>query len=122
MPIWIIDEALTKLLCTLVAVVATLGPISALAAPSPSPALGTLLVAPPAGYKQLTTGTFHGQFDATAYAAQYQSNVLAGITLIHDGFVDGYGMEWVQSSTHRVLIEFVIAFAGARGAKSWLGY
>jgi len=98
-------------------------PATADAAPSPSPALGTLLAAPPAGYRQMTTGTFHGQFDATTYAGQYQSNALAaGITLIHDGFVDGYGMEWAQSSTHRVLIEFVIAFSGARGAKSWLGY
>ena len=98
-------------------------PITAHAAPSPSPALGTLLVAPPAGYKMLTTGTFHGQFDATTYAGQYQSGAaLAGLTLIHDGFVDGYGMEWVQSSTHRVIIEFVIAFSGQRGAKSWLGY
>ncbi len=98
-------------------------PITADAAPSPSPALGTLLVAPPAGYKQLTTGTFHGQFDATGYAESYGSNSLsAGITLIHDGFVDGYGMEWVQTSTRRVLIEFAIAFGGGRGAKSWLGY
>jgi hypothetical protein len=98
-------------------------PITAESAPSPSPALGTLLVAPPAGYKQLTTGTFHGQFDATGYAESYQSNALAAsLTLIHDGFVDGYGMEWFQISTHRVLIEFVIAFGGGRGAKSWLGY
>jgi hypothetical protein len=110
-------------LCALAVAVLAVLPLTAGAAPSPSPALGTLLLAPPTGYKQLTTGTFHGQFDATTYASQYQSNSLAaGITLIHDGFVDGYGMEWVQSSTHRVLIEFVIAFAGARGAKSWLGY
>jgi hypothetical protein len=69
------------------AVLAALGPVTASAAPSPSPALGSLLAAPPAGYKELTTGTFHGRFDAT----QYQSKALeAGITLIHDGFVDGW--------------------------------
>ena len=115
-------ELLKKLLCSLGAAVAILGPISASAAPSPSPALGSLLVAPPTGYKQLTTGTFHGQFDATTYASQYQSKGLAAITLISDGFVDGYGMQWVQSSTHRVLIEFVIAFKGGKGAKTWLGF
>jgi hypothetical protein len=31
-------------------------------------------------------------------------------------------MTWVQRSTGRALIEFVIAFDGGRGAKSWLGY
>ncbi len=112
-----------KMLSALAAVAATFGPISASAAPSPSPALGTLLLPPPSGYAVVTSGTFHGRFDATAYAAQYGSKALeAGITLIHDGFVDGYGMSWVQKSTGRALIEFVIAFEGGRGAKSWLGY
>jgi hypothetical protein len=119
----IIQRIVKQVLCAIaIAALAEL-PISASAAPSPSPALGAVLAAPPAGYVLLGTGTFHGQFTATDYAKQYQSKVLeAGLTLIHDGFVDGYGMTWVQRSTHRVLIEFVIAFGGARGAKSWLGY
>jgi len=112
-----------QVLCAIAIAALAVIPSSASAAPSPSPALGSLLAAPPAGYVQVSTGTFHGQFDATAYASQYQSNTLeAGITLIHDGFVDGYGTEWVQRSTGRALIEFVIAFQGQRGAKSWLGY
>jgi hypothetical protein len=82
-----------------------------------------VLLAPPAGYTQLVTGTFHGQFGLHNYAAQFQSQVLeATITLVHDGFVDGYGMEWVQRSTGRLLLEFVIAFKGGSGAMSWLGY
>jgi hypothetical protein len=112
-----------KLLCAGVAVMAAFGPISVSAAPSPSPALGTLLAAPPAGYTQLAGATFHGQFSAGAYAEQYQSSSLeAGVALIQDGFVDGYGMTWIQRSTGRVLLEFVIAFVGGKGANSWLGY
>jgi len=112
-----------QVLCAIAVAALAVIPSSASAAPSPSPALGSLLAAPPAGYVQVSTGTFHGQFDATAYASQYQSNTLeAGITLIHDGFVDGYGTTWLQRSTGRALIEFVIAFEGERGAKSWLGY
>jgi hypothetical protein len=112
-----------KLLSALALVVAFLGPISVSAAPSPSPALGTLLATPPAGYVAVSNGPFHGQFSAAGYASQYQSKTLeAGITLIHDGFVDGYGMTWVQRSTNRVLLEYVIAFDGGNGAKSWLGY
>jgi hypothetical protein len=100
-----------------------LGPISASAAPTPSPALGSLLVAPPAGYTQLTTATLHGRFDVTTYASQYQSgNLLAEIALRQDGFVDGYGMTWIQRSSNRILLEFVIAFKGGKGANSWLGY
>ena len=59
-----------KLLYAL-AIVAALGPIAAWAAPSPSPALGTLLVAPPAGSTRLTSGPLQGQFSATTYAEQY---------------------------------------------------
>lgn len=99
-----------------------LGPIPASAAPSPSPALGGLLVTPPAGYSELTTATLHGRFDATTYASQYQSNLVAAITLRQDGFVDGYGMTYIQRSTNRILLEFVIAFKGGKGAKSWLDY
>ena len=82
-----------------------------------------MLLAPPAGYTQLATGTFHGQFGVRAYAAQFQSKELeATITLVHDGFVDGYGMEWVHRSSGRLLLEFVIAFKGGSGAKDWLGF
>jgi hypothetical protein len=111
------------MLCAMAVAAAVLLPISASAAPSPSPALGSLLAAPPSGYVLVSSGTFHGRFDATAYAAQYGSKSLeAGLTLIHDGFVDGYGTTWLQRSTGRALIEFVIAFEGGKGAKSWLGY
>ena len=121
---WIIRQIVKRMLCGIAIAAATaLGPLSASAAPSPSPALGSLLLPGPAGYVSVATGPFHGQFTATDYASQYQSKTLeAGITLIHDGFVDGYGTTWVQRSTGRVLLEFVIAFGGGSGAKSWMGY
>jgi hypothetical protein len=119
----IIQRTVKQALCATAIAALALGPIPASAAPSPSPALGGLLVAPPAGYAPLTTATLHGQFDATTYASQYQSgNVLAEIALRQDGFVDGYGMTWIQRSTNRVLLEFVIAFKGGKGAKSWLDF
>jgi hypothetical protein len=110
-------------LCALAIVALALGPIPASAATTPSPALGTLLVAPPAGYTALSTATLHGRFDTTTYTSQYTSGaMLAEISLRQDGFVDGYGMTWIQRSTNRILIEFVIAFKGGKGAKSWLDF
>lgn len=80
-------------------------------------------MAQPAGYAELTTGPFHGQFTLPSYAAQFQPSQLeATVTLVRDGFVDGYGMQWTQRSTGRLLLEFVIAFKGGRGAKDWLGF
>lgn len=112
-----------RLLYAFALAVAMIGPLSAAAAPTPTPALSTLLMGPPAGYAVSSSPPFNGQFDATAYAAQYGSSSLgAGLTLIQDGFVDGYGKTWAQRSTGRALIEFVIAFRGGKGAKSWLGF
>jgi hypothetical protein len=113
-----------KQLLSAVAIAAlALIPTSASAAPTPSPALSSLLVAAPAGYTPLTTATLHGRFDASAYASQYTSGrVEALLNLVKDGFVDGYGATYLQKSTNRVLLEFVIAFKGGKGAKSWLDF
>jgi hypothetical protein len=112
-----------KLLYALALAIAAIGPVSAAAAPTPSPALAGLLAPPPAGSSQLMSGPLQGQLTATAYAKQYQAKALeAGITLIHDGFVDAYGLEWVQRSNTQDLVEFVIAFSGRKGAMDWLGY
>ncbi len=112
-----------KLLYALAIVIVTAAPLSASAATIPSPALGTLLAAAPAGSSRVTSGPLQGQLTASSYAQQYQSKALeAGITLIHDGFVDGYGLEWFLRSTNQNLVEFVIAFSGGNGAKDWLGY
>jgi hypothetical protein len=99
-----------------------LGPISASASPTPSPTLDTLLVAPPSGYTELTSSPFHGKFTAHDYAQASDSSKAEQIeqTLTRDGFVDGYGMTWINQASQHALVEAVIAFTGGKGAKSWL--
>ena len=107
---------------SLVALVA-LVPLSASAAsPSPSPALEKVIADPPAGYAQLTTAAIHGEFSAHDYASSADASKQAEVqdTLARDGFVDGFGMTWVNQGSQHVMIEVAMAFAGGRGAKSWL--
>jgi hypothetical protein len=107
----------------LAAVVALLVPVTAAAAsPSPSPTLDQVLVAPPAGFIELTSGTFDGAFTAHDYATNTGASNASEIeaTLNHDGFVGGYGKTWEQQSTSHVIIEGVIAFSGGKGARDWL--
>ncbi len=100
----------------------TLGPVSAAAAPTPSPGLDKVLVAPPGGYTELTASSFHGTFSAHEYAVASDEAHAADIekTLNHDGFVDGYGKTWVSQAAQRAMVEAVIAFTGGRGAKDWI--
>jgi len=102
--------------------VLALAPISGLATPSPSPGLETVLVTPPTGYTELTSSPFHGSFTAHEYAQASGSTKADEIesTMNHEGFVSGYGKTWVHQQTGRALIEAVLAFTGAKGAKEWL--
>jgi hypothetical protein len=97
-------------------------PLGVAATPSPSPTLDTVLAAPPSGYKELTTATFHGSFNAHDYATVSDPTKAAAIeaTMKHDGFVDGYGKTWVQQAAGHALLEAVIAFTGGNGARQWL--
>jgi hypothetical protein len=95
------------------------------AAPSPSPALSKVLVAAPSDFVEADTtapGMFEGAFDAKAFVDRTGAPNASGVqqTLARDGFVDGYWRTWVQSNTHHVLVEIVIAFSGGDGANSWL--
>src|SRR5205823_5230728 len=102
----------------------SLAPVAAVT-PSPSPSLGTLLAAPPASNYVVDTEAFmrvEGAFDIAEYV-----NFLAPsnpsemeTTLKHDGFVSGFGRSWAQQGTTHLLLEIVVAFRGATGAKSWL--
>jgi hypothetical protein len=106
-----------------VVVMVMLQPASTLAAPTPSPGLGGLLAAPPAGYAAVTSGSFHGRFTASDYVASYRETAQAALGVLQrDGFVGGYGLTWVQRTTGRSLLEFVIALTGENGAKDWLAY
>ena len=97
-------------------------PLSVWAAPSPSPSLNRILVAPPAGYTAFANGPYHGRFTAREFAATWGTNsATAESQLNADGFVDGYGLMWKEQATGRYLAEFVIAFQGGNGAENWLG-
>jgi hypothetical protein len=99
-----------------------LTPLTASATPSPSPGLETVLAAPPSGYAELTSSPFHGLFTAHDYAQALGSADADQIekTLNHDGFVSGFGKTWVHQVSGHALVEAVLAFTGAKGAKTWL--
>ena len=98
-------------------------PVTVTAAPSPSPSLDHVLIAPPAGYSELTTSQLHGQFDAHGWATTVATGSDATQTentLKRDGFVDGYGKTWAQAGAGHALIEAVMAFNGGHGARKAL--
>jgi len=97
--------------------------MSAIAA-SPAPPLDGLLVSPPGtGFVEDkgTPGFFEGPFDAAKYAeiTANDSNE-AKQALAQDGFLSGFGRTWVSSNKAHIYIEAVLAFTGAKGAKTWL--
>jgi hypothetical protein len=105
-----------------------LGPIgwSYAASPSPNPSLDTFLATPPeTNYVELsatTQGVIEGPFDAEKYIKMGSTTDPASVraTLDRDGFIGGFGRTWVQTGTRRALVEAVVAFKGAEGAKKWL--
>ena len=114
-----------RLRCAAAVAALVLSPLtaSASATPSPSPSLDTILAKPPsADYAELTTGTLHGEFTAHDWAAN-ATGVSASeteATLKKDGFLDGYGKTWASNSARKALVEAVMAFSGAQGAKKAL--
>jgi hypothetical protein len=111
-----------RLACALALSMLALTPAAAAALPTPSPSLDKVLVAPPAGFTPLSDAAFHGSFTAHDYAVNTDSTQPDEIekTLAHDGFVDGYKQSWIDAVSQRAILEVVMAFAGARGARSWL--
>src|SRR5260221_14705362 len=101
---------------------ATILPVAIVtASPAPSPGLDTILASPPTTeYQELdpsTPGILEGAFDADGYAAiggATDANKTVK-TLAGDGFIAGFGRAWVHPSSHRVLVEIVVAFSGGRG-------
>jgi hypothetical protein len=119
--------ALGRLLCSIgVAAVVLLQSATALAAPTPSPALAGLLVKPPGtGYKEepkATASIVEGPFDAAKYAAVTAAPdaALTAQALVRDGFLAGYGRTWYSTGHAHVYFEAVMAFTGAKGATTWL--
>ena len=98
-------------------------PLILVGAPTPSPGPETFLLPAPEGYTVANVPTPHGHFTANALAANFGTKTSEAMNrLAEDGFVDGYGYVWLDNATHRELIEYVVAFSGARGANDWLNY
>jgi hypothetical protein len=117
---------LNRLLYAIGCAAAALMPMVAMASPSPSPTLDTVLIKPPtANYVEAdstTPGVLEGAFDAKAYVANGSPSNASQVqaTLERDGFLSGYGRTWVQRATQHILVEAVLAFSGGDGAKRWL--
>jgi hypothetical protein len=113
-----------RVLCAAPILAAALLPLAAAAAPSPSPGLDHLLLAPPSGYAAVSTSTvFDGRFTAHDLSATWGAKAAEIEKILgQDGFVDGFGGFWVNEAAHRAVIEYVIAFSGESGARSWLSY
>jgi len=113
-----------RILCAAPIIAIALLPLTAAAEYTPSPSLDQILLAPPVGYTEQTLTTLpHGRFTIHEYAVTYGPKVAeAEIVMQQDGFVDGFSTLWANKVTQHGMIEFVIAFSGGRGARSFLSY
>jgi hypothetical protein len=120
-------EPLRRLLCSIgLAAILLLHSAIAFAAPTPSPGLDGILIKPPGTtYKEApkaALGIFEGPFDAAKYAEVTAAPNAAATAraLTNDGFLTGFGRTWATTKSAHVMVEAVMAFAGAKGAKAWL--
>jgi hypothetical protein len=100
-------------------------PIAALATPSPSPALSSVLTPPPGDYVESSvtvSSSLEGSFDPATFVSKTSTPNGTAVqqTMALDGFVDGYWRTWVQRATSRVVVEIVMAYSGGDGANKWL--
>ena len=116
-----------RLLCSIaLAAILIFQSAVALAAPTPSPGLDGILIKPSGtGYKEepkAGPGIVEGPFDAVKYAevTVAPDAALAAKTLTDDGFLSGFGRTWFSAGNAHVFVEAVLAFNGAKGAKTWL--
>jgi hypothetical protein len=119
---------LRRLFCPIgLAAILLLQSASAAAAPTPSPGLDGILLKPPGTtFKEVpkaTTGIVEGPFDSAKYAEITAAPDAAATAraLAANGFLSGYGRTWTTTGNVHVFVEAVLAFAGAKGAKAWLG-
>jgi len=99
-------------------------PMTAFAAPTPSPTLDTLLAEPPeSGYEENSQAvSLNGEFGVDEYV-DFLGPDDPSVTqkaLQDDGFVSGFGKTWIKETSDHLLLEVVIAFKGGAGAKKWL--
>ena len=102
--------------------VLALWPVSAVAAPTPSPSLQSILAAAPSAYTTAVNGPFSGNITAAAFAESWgQDSAQASSELNTDGFVAGYGILVGDRATGRIMEEWVLAFTGQSGALRFMG-
>jgi hypothetical protein len=118
---------LRRLLCCIgLVAILLLHSAIAFAAPTPSPGLDGILIKPPGTtFKEqpkAAPGVVEGPFDAAKYAevtSAPDAAATAGL-LAQNGFVGGFGRTWTTTGSAHVLVEAVMAFAGAKGATAWM--
>jgi hypothetical protein len=93
-------------------------PSAGAASPSPSPSLGTVLVAPGGQYAEIPSGQGDGPIATAADYAGTDTQTLS--ELQRDGFVQGYVRTWIDQGQKHLVVEEVIAFGGHRDAGKWL--
>ena len=99
--------------------------VSAAQSPSPSPSLDRMLAEPPSAdfvEDRESSGTPIGAFDLGTYVQSVggADSSATAKALKDDGFVAGYGRSWTSQASNVGLVELVVAFAGGRGARTWL--
>jgi hypothetical protein len=98
-------------------------PISAAAAPNPSPSLAQIMLPAPSGYTAQTSSALSGSFASHNLSSAWGTRAAeAQNALEQDGFVDGYGITVVNHTVHHAVIEYIVAFAGGQGAMNWLSF
>jgi hypothetical protein len=113
-----------RILCAAPIIALALLPVTAAADYTPSPSLDQILLAPPLGYTEHTLTTYpHGRFTIHDFALTYGPKIAeVEIVMQQDGFVDGFSTLWINKVTRRGMIEYVMAFSGGKGARSFLSY
>ena len=113
-----------NLLFIAAAVISLLAPSNVSAAPSPSPALGSVLASPVVeGFVEATPEQtpVEGPITLAELASAGDNPSHDAQILKQDGFVASYGRTWVDNAKSHALQEVVIAFSGGAGAAKWLG-
>lgn len=107
----------------LTAAAAAAFPLAALADPSPSPSLDTILAPAPAAYTAPVNTHTSGNFTAADYATTWGSDAAgrAQSELEKDGFVAGFGVAKADTASGRFMIEYAMAFTGQSGALRFMG-
>lgn len=87
------------------------------APPAPSPSLQSILISLPASFTAPVNSPIVGKFGPNAYASTWGTNSGQALNEIElDGFVDGYGLAKADTKAARIMVEFVMAFSGQKGA------